>query len=70
MRFKRGVIVLSSLIVVASAMACGPSGPKIDPVVEAVQMGVVRIESTGGGCKFDFIRCNLNQGKTCGISIL
>ncbi|MCP4202604.1 MAG: hypothetical protein GY769_11795 [bacterium] len=35
MRFNRGLIVFSLLVVVALAVACGPSEPKADPAVEA-----------------------------------
>lgn len=35
MRFRRGLIVFSSMIVAASMVACGPSEPKVDPAVEA-----------------------------------
>jgi hypothetical protein len=35
MRFSRGLIVFSSLVLLAFAIACGPSEPKVDPAVEA-----------------------------------
>jgi len=35
MRFSRGWIVISLAMVAVLAVACGPSGPKVDPVVEA-----------------------------------
>ncbi len=51
MRFDRGMIVLSSLIVVVLATACGQSGPKVDPVVEADWVALTEVKENLDGLR-------------------
>lgn len=59
MRFSRGLIVFSSLISLAFAIACGPSEPKVDPAVEAEWTALTEAKA-----KVDELRVELRELKT------
>lgn len=58
MRFSRGLIVFTSLIVMACVVACGPSGPKVDPEVEAEWTALTETKD-----KLDGLRVELRELK-------
>ncbi len=58
MRSDRGLIVLSSLVVVALAIACGGSGPKVDPEVEAEWAALTEMKESVDGFRTELRELN------------